>query len=106
MTHAINATAATNVAAVQKSRLRSMIVRSAIVFSLVLSASVMATQNSFADARDVNRTGGETVDTVMWPQPPAKTAPKTDTSKDTDTTNDSDTGDLRCGVVFTILVCF
>jgi hypothetical protein len=65
-----------------------------LLFSLPIAVGLIMPQNvAYADVRDVNRTAGDTVDTVMRPAPapePAKEEKKI----------------LRCGVVMTILICW
>ena len=65
-----------------------------LLFSLTIAIGLIMPQNvAHADVRDVNRTAGDTVDTVMWPAPAPK--PAKDEKKV-----------LRCGVVMTILICW
>ena len=73
---------------------RKSLIHAAVSISLIVGASTMASQNAYADVRDVNRTAGETVDTVLAPAP----APKKKTKKETKP--------LTCGVVFGILLCW
>jgi hypothetical protein len=64
------------------------------ISALFVTAMAMLPFNAAsADVRDVNRTAGDTVDTVMWPQPAPK--PKKEEKKVP-----------RCGVVMTILICW
>jgi len=75
---------------------RKSLIHAAVSVSLIVSASMMASQTAYADVRDVNRTAGETVDTVLAPvaHPKRKKSPK------------SETKPLTCGVVFGILLCW
>ena len=89
----------TNSTQIEKSRTlvrtaRKSLIHAAVSVSLIVGASMMASQTAYADVRDVNRTAGETVDTVLAPLP----APKKKTK--------AETKPLTCGVIFGILLCW